>query len=58
MFEKITFSAKPAEDIKVGMDLKLPDNLKFDFAISGSCDKKSLAKIVRIIKSSAKEKNG
>ena len=55
MINKLQFSAAPLEAVKVDMDLEFPETLNFSFTISGETDKKTLKKLIRVIKYSAKD---
>lgn len=54
MIKNVSFNAEPLEEIKVGMDLAIPDNLMFKFSLSGDCDKKTLKKLIRLVKYNSK----
>jgi len=60
MIRKIVFNAEPVEQVKLNLDLKnktdfaLPDDMVFKFNLSGECDKKTLSKLIRLVKFNAK----
>ncbi len=55
MIKSLEFSAEPIGELKVNMDLILPEEMELKFSVSGVTDKRTLKRLIRIIKSAAKD---